>query len=200
MLVIGLTGNIGCGKSSLSKILKDNSLDIIDADIISREIMSNNKLLEEVFQVFGEDVKDKDGTLNRKKLASIVFSDDKKLIALNDITHPAIKNEIKRRIKDIENKGRNIVIVDAALLIEGKFLDLIDKLIVITCDEKEQLNRVMDRDNSNIDEALNRISSQMSQDEKVKFGDYIIDNSGSLEELNYKANKLITYIKENWCE
>lgn len=200
MLVIGLTGNIGCGKSSLSKILKDNSLDIIDADIISREIMSNNKLLEEVFQVFGEDVKDKDGTLNRKKLASIVFSDDKKLIALNDITHPAIKNEIKRRIKDIENKGRNIVIVDAALLIEGKFLDLIDKLIIITCDEKEQLNRVMDRDNSNMDEALNRISSQMSQDEKVKFGDYIIDNSGSLEELNYKANKLITYIKENWCE
>ncbi|CEO26113.1 dephospho-CoA kinase [Paraclostridium sordellii] len=200
MLVIGLTGNIGCGKSSLSKILKDNSLDIIDADIISREIMSNNKLLEEVFQVFGGDVKDKDGTLNRKKLASIVFSDDKKLIALNDITHPAIKNEIKRRIKDIENKGRNIVIVDAALLIEGKFLDLIDKLIVITCDEKEQLNRVMDRDNSNMDEALNRISSQMSQDEKVKFGDYIIDNSGSLEELNYKANKLITYIKENWCE
>ncbi|MFQ9309574.1 MAG: dephospho-CoA kinase [Paraclostridium sordellii] len=200
MLVIGLTGNIGCGKSSLSKILKDNSLDIIDADIISREIMSNNKLLEEVFQVFGEDVKDKDGNLNRKKLASIVFSDDKKLIALNDITHPAIKNEIKRRIKDIENKGRNIVIVDAALLIEGKFLDLIDKLIVITCDEKEQLNRVMDRDNSNMDEALNRISSQMSQDEKVKFGDYIIDNSGSLEELNYKANKLITYIKENWCE
>lgn len=200
MLVIGLTGNIGCGKSSLSKILKDNSLDIIDADIISREIMSNNKLLEEVFKVFGEDVKEKDGTLNRKKLASIVFSDDKKLIALNDITHPAIKNEIKRRIKDIENKGRNIVIVDAALLIEGKFLDLIDKLIVITCDEKEQLNRVMDRDNSNMDEALNRISSQMSQDEKVKFGDYIIDNSGSLEELNYKANKLITYIKENWCE
>lgn len=200
MLVIGLTGNIGCGKSSLSKILKDNSLDIIDADIISREIMSDNKLLEEVFQVFGEDVKDKDGTLNRKKLASIVFSDDKKLIALNDITHPAIKNEIKRRIKDIENKGRNIVIVDAALLIEGKFLDLIDKLIVITCDEKEQLNRVMDRDNSNMDEALNRISSQMSQDEKVKFGDYIIDNSGSLEKLNYKANKLITYIKENWCE
>ncbi|GAA0105266.1 dephospho-CoA kinase [Paraclostridium sordellii] len=200
MVVIGLTGNIGCGKSSLSKILKDNSLDIIDADIISREIMSNNKLLEEVFKVFGEDVKDKDGTLNRKKLASIVFSDNKKLIALNDITHPAIKNEIKRRIKDIGNKGRNIVIVDAALLIEGKFLDLVDKLIVITCDEKEQLNRVMDRDNSNMDEALNRISSQMSQDEKVKFGDYIIDNSGSLEELNYKANKLITYIKENWCE
>ncbi|CEP79369.1 dephospho-CoA kinase [Paraclostridium sordellii] len=200
MVVIGLTGNIGCGKSSLSKILKDNSLDIIDADIISREIMSNNKLLEEVCKVFGEDVKEKDGTLNRKKLASIVFSDDKKLVALNDITHPAIKNEIKRRIKDIENKGRNIVIVDAALLIEGKFLDLIDKLIVITCDEKEQLNRIMHRDNSNMDETLNRISSQMNQDEKVKFGDYIIDNSGSLEELNYKANKLITYIKENWCE
>lgn len=200
MLVIGLTGNIGCGKSSLSYILKQNSLDIIDADIISREIMNDKELLTEVFNVFGDNIKGIDGSLDRKKLGSIVFNDDNKLISLNNITHPAIKKEIKRRIKDIESSNRNIVVVDAALLIEGEFLDLVDKLIVVTCDEKIQINRIIKRDNTTREEALKRINSQMSQDEKIKFGDYIIDNSGDLESLNYKASKLITYIKENWCE
>lgn len=200
MLVIGLTGNIGCGKSSLSYILKQKSLDIIDADIISREIMNDKELLTEVFNVFGDNIKGIDGSLDRKKLGSIVFNDDNKLISLNNITHPAIKKEIKRRIKDIESSNRNIVVVDAALLIEGEFLDLVDKLIVVTCDEKIQINRIIKRDNTTREEALKRINSQMSQDEKIKFGDYIIDNSGDLESLNYKASKLITYIKENWCE
>jgi dephospho-CoA kinase len=200
MLVIGLTGNIGCGKSSLSEILKQNSLDIIDADIISRDIMNDKELLTNIFKTFGEKIKNEDGTLDRKKLGKIVFSDDKKLIKLNNLTHPAIKKEIKKRIEDIDKNNRNIVVVDAALLIEGKFLDLVDKLVVITCDEKVQIDRVASRDNFTREEALNRIKSQMSQDEKVKFGDYIIDNSGDINELKYKANKLITYIKENWCE
>ena len=200
MLVIGLTGNIGCGKSSLSKILRQNSIDVIDADIISREIMDNKSILTEIFNSFGEQVKRENGTLDRKKLGSIVFTNDEKLIKLNNITHPAIKKEIKKRIEDIKANNRNIVIVDAALLIEGKFLDLVDKLIVITCDEKIQIERIISRDNFTREEAISRIKSQMSQGEKLKFGDYIIDNSGDMNDLKYKANKLITYIKENWCE
>ncbi len=200
MLVIGLTGNIGCGKSSLSNILKNNSLDIIDADIISRDIMNDKDLLNQVFETFGNDIKREDGTLNRKELGKIVFNDDEKLIMLNNITHPAIKNEIKKRIKEIEDNNRNIVVVDAALLIEGNFLDLVDKLVVISCDLDVQLNRIMKRDNITKEEAISRIKSQMDQNEKIKYGDYIIDNSKGLDELNYKANKLITYIKENWCE
>lgn len=94
MLVIGLTGNIGCGKSSLSKILEENYFDIIDADLISREIMNNSDLLKEVFDTFGDNIKRNDGTLDRKKLGEIVFNDDKKLIELNSLTHPAIKKEI----------------------------------------------------------------------------------------------------------
>lgn len=200
MLVIGLTGNIGCGKSSLSKILRQNSIDVIDADIISREIMDNKSILTEIFNSFGEQVKRENGTLDRKKLGSIVFTNDEKLIKLNNITHPAIKKEIKKRIEDIKANNRNIVIVDAALLIEGNFLDLVDKLIVITCDEKIQIERIISRDNFTREEAISRIKSQMSQGEKLKFGDYIIDNSGDMNDLKYKANKLITYIKENWCE
>lgn len=200
MLVIGLTGNIGCGKSSLSKILRQNSIDVIDADIISREIMDNKSILTEIFNSFGEQVKRENGTLDRKKLGSIVFTNDEKLIKLNNITHPAIKKEIKKRIEDIKANNRNIVIVDAALLIEGNFLDLVDKLIVITCDEKIQIERIISRDNFTREEAISRIKSQMSQGEKLKFGDYIIDNSGDMNDLKYKANKLIAYIKENWCE
>ena len=200
MLVVGLTGNIGCGKSSLSEILRQNSIDVIDADIISREIMDNKSLLTEIFNSFGEQIKREDGSLDRKKLGSIVFANDEKLIKLNNITHPAIKKEIKKRVEDIKANNRNIVIVDAALLVEGNFLDLVDKLIVITCDEKTQIDRIVSRDNFTREEAISRIKSQMSQDEKLKFGDYIIDNSGDMNDLKYKANKLITYIKENWCE
>nr|WP_263349199.1 dephospho-CoA kinase [Paraclostridium sp. AKS81] len=97
MLVIGLTGNIGCGKSSLSKILEENYFDIIDADLISREIMNNSDLLKEVFDTFGDNIKRNDGTLDRKKLGEIVFNDDKKLIELNSLTHPAIKKEIIKK-------------------------------------------------------------------------------------------------------
>lgn len=200
MLVIGLTGNIGCGKSSISKILEENSLDVIDADLISREIMNDNKLLKEIFDTFGDNIKRNDGTLDRKKLGSIVFNDDNKLVKLNSLTHPAIKENIAKKISNIKLQNKNIAIVDAALLIEGNFLDLVDKIVVITCDENIQIDRIINRDNITKEEAMSRIKSQMSQSEKIKFGDYTLDNSGDRDDLIYKANKLITYIKENWCE
>lgn len=200
MLVIGLTGNIGCGKSSLSKILEENYFDIIDADLISREIMNNSDLLKDVFDTFGDNIKRNDGTLDRKKLGEIVFNDDKKLIELNSLTHPAIKKEIIKKINNIKSNNKDIAIVDAALLIEGNFLDLVDKLVVITCNENIQLERIINRDNITKNEAMSRINSQMSQSEKIKFGDYIIDNSGDRETLIYDASKLITHIKEKWCE
>lgn len=200
MLVVGLTGNIGCGKSSLSELLMSKNIDVIDADIISREIMYDKELLETIFYEFGTEIKNNDGTLNRKKLGNIVFNDDDMLIKLNSITHPAIKRKINDRIIDISNQGKNIVVIDAALLIEGKFLDLVDKLVVITCNEEVQLNRVVNRDNITKEEALKRINSQMKQDEKIKYADYIIDNSKDMNNLKDEFDKLFIYIKENWIE
>ncbi|MGL5750667.1 MAG: dephospho-CoA kinase [Paraclostridium sp.] len=199
MLVIGLTGNIGCGKSRLSKIFMDNSIDVIDADIISREIMNDKYLLNRIFETFGSGIKQEDGALNRNKLGSIVFSDDEKLIKLNSLTHPVIKDKINKKIEEVY-KTKNIVIVDAALLIEGKFLDIVDKIIVITCDEETQLERVIKRDKLSKEDALNRINSQMNQSEKVKYADYIIDNSRSIEVLELEANKLINFIKGQYIE
>lgn len=200
MLIIGLTGNIGCGKSSLSKIFMDEGIDVVDADIVSRQIFEDEELLQTVFEKFGPSIKNNDGSLNRKALGNIVFNDDEKLIELNNITHPRIKEKIFNQIKNIEEQGKPIVILDGALLVETGYLDDIDKLIVVTCDEEIQIERIKKRDNCTKLEALSRIKSQMSQVEKVKYADYTIDNSGTIEELKNKAYKFMSYIKENWCE
>jgi dephospho-CoA kinase len=199
MLILGLTGNIGCGKSSLSKILMQNNIDVIDADIISRNIFEDKELLNLVFENFGENIKNLDGSLNRKALGNIVFNDDQKLVILNGLTHPKIKEKILNKINEIRNIGKSLVVIDAALLIEGGYLDILDKLIVITCKESIQISRIQLRDNLTKEQAISRMNSQMSQDEKIKYADYIIDNSGDTNNLKHKAEELIRYMKENWC-
>ena len=199
MLILGLTGNIGCGKSSLSNILIKNDIDVIDADIISRNIFEDKELLNLVFENFGENIKNLDGSLNRKALGNIVFNDDQKLVLLNGLTHPKIKEKILSKINEIRNIGKSLVVIDAALLIEGGYLDILDKLIVITCKESIQISRIQLRDNLTKEQAISRMNSQMSQDEKIKYADYIIDNSGDTNNLKHKAEELIRYMKENWC-
>ena len=105
MLVLGLTGNIGCGKSSVSTIFMNHGIDIVDADIVARYIFEDLDLLNKVFSTFGETIKNEDGSLNRKALGNIVFNDDEKLIALNNLTHPKIKENI---LKKIEEYNKNI--------------------------------------------------------------------------------------------
>lgn len=200
MLIVGLSGNIGCGKSSLSNILKEEQIDVVDADIVSRQIFEDEELLETVFEKFGPSIKNKDGSLNRKALGSIVFNDDNKLVELNNITHPRIKEKIFDQIEDIRQQNKSIAILDAALLVEGGYLEDVDLLVIVTCNEDIQIERIRHRDNCTKEEALSRINSQMSQKEKAKYADYIIDNSGTLEDLKKKAYKFISYIKENWSE
>ena len=201
MLVLGLTGNIGCGKSSLSRIFKnDFNIDIIDADIISRNIFEDIDLLENVFKTFGPKIKNKDGSLNRKALGNIVFNDDNELIKLNNLTHPRIKDQIINKIELVRESGKKIVVVDAALLIERNYLDILDKLLVVYCDKDIQIQRIIERDSCSKEEALSRINSQMNQEEKISYGDYIIDNSGTYYELKKRAYEFIDYVKEKWCE
>ena len=199
MIILGLTGSIGCGKSSLSNILKDNNIDIIDADIISRKIFEDQKLLSLVFEHFGDSIKNIDGTLNRKALGNIVFNDDNKLIDLNNLTHPKIKEKILHEVEKYRLSNKDIVVIDAALLIEGGYLEIVDKVLVITCNEDIQIDRIQKRDNCSKEEALSRVASQISQEEKVKCADYVLDNSNTLEDLKQKINEFLLYMKENWC-
>ena len=200
MLVVGLTGNIGCGKSSLSDIFRAEGIKIIDADIIARQIYKNKKLLRKVYETFGNDIKNEDGSLNRKALGRIVFSDDEKLIQLNKLTHPVIRQKVSDEIEEYKSQNEEIVILDAALLVESDYLNFIDKLLVVTCKENIQIERIIARDNCSIEEALGRIKSQMSQENKVKYADYVIDNSATLSELRKKAFIFMNYIKEKWRE
>lgn len=200
MLVVGLTGNIGCGKSSLSDIFRAEGIKIIDADIIARQIYEDEKLLRKVYETFGNDIKNEEGSLNRKALGRIVFSDDEKLIQLNKLTHPVIRQKVSDEIEEYKSQNEEIVILDAALLVESDYLNFIDKLLVVTCKENIQIERIIARDNCSIEEALGRIKSQMSQENKVKYADYVIDNSATLSELRKKAFIFMNYIKEKWRE
>lgn len=200
MIIIGLTGNIGCGKSSLSTIFIQEGIDIVDADIVARQIFEDKELLNQVFDTFGSTIKNEDNTLNRKALANIVFNDDKELVKLNNLTHPAIRKKILNEIENLRIQNKKVVILDAALLIESDYLNHIDKLVLVKCDEKVQIERIKNRDNCTEEEAISRIKSQMSQSEKEKYADYIIDNTGTFDELKEKASILINYIKENWSE
>lgn len=195
MLVLGLTGNIGCGKSSVSTIFMKNNIDIVDADIVARNIFEDKDLLNKVFSIFGENIKNNDGSLNRKALGNIVFNDDKKLMTLNNLAHPKIKENILNKVKEYKNQGKKIVVIDAALLIEDNYLHHIDKLILVTCEKEIQIKRIIARDNCTEQEAISRINSQMSQDDKVKFADYIIDNSSSFENLEQQVLKIINVLQ-----
>lgn len=200
MLILGLTGNIGCGKSSLSTIFMEKNIDIVDADIIARQIYDDENLLKKVYNTFGTHIKNDDGTLNRKALGRIVFNDDEKLIQLNKLTHPVIRQKVSDQIDIYKKQNKEIVVLDAALLVESDYLNFIDKLLVVTCNEDIQIERIKNRDNCSTEEALSRIKSQMSQENKVKYADYIIDNSGTIDELRKKALIFLNYIKENWSE
>ena len=177
MLVLGLTGNIGCGKSSVSTIFMNHGIDIVDADIVARHIFEDLDLLNKVFSTFGETIKNENGSLNRKALGNIVFNDDEKLIALNN------------------TQGKKIVAIDAALLIEDNYLPYIDKLILVTCKKDIQIKRIIARDNCTEKEAISRINSQMSQEDKAKFADYIIDNSGPFENLEQQVLEIISVLQ-----
>lgn len=192
MIVVGLTGNIGCGKSTVSNILKKLGVSIMDADIVSREILLDTKVLNLIFDTFGNSIKNTDNTLNRKKLGDIVFNDEKELIKLNNITHPKIKENILNQIKNIKN---DIVVIDAALLIEANYLDIVDKIILVVCDESLQIKRILERDFFTKEEVIKRINSQMPQDKKREFANYIIDNSFSLYKLEDEVKKILVDIR-----
>lgn len=193
-MVIGLTGNIGCGKSTLSNIFREKNIDVIDLDIISREIMLDKDCLDEIVLNFGENLRLKDNSLDRKKLGSIVFNDNEKLQKLNSITHPRIKDKVRHIIKKSTSK---YIIVDGALLIEAKFLDLVDFLLLVTCDYSVQIDRITKRDNISIKDCELRINSQMKQEEKKKYANYIIDNSNDILTLKNKIDKFLCFLEED---
>jgi len=182
MKVIGLTGGIASGKSTVSSVLKNLGAYIIDADVIAREVVvPGHPAWQQIVQAFGEKILLDDGNINRRKLADRVFHDEAARKKLNQITHPWIIKEVEKKIGEIGAMDRQaVIVVDAPLLIEAGMVDLVDQVWLAALPEELQVTRLTQRDHTSREEAIHRISAQMPLVEKQKYAHHIIDTSGSL--------------------
>ena len=176
--ILGVTGGIGTGKSTVARLFKTRSCELIDADKLAHQsLCRGGTVYKKIVSFFGPGILKRDKNIDRQKLAGIVFLHKPALEKLNSIMHPALKKEIFRRIS---NSRKRIIILDAALIIEAGLRRKLDKLVVVTAKRGQQLKRSGRKLAINNRQARLRMKSQISQDEKSRFADFIIDNSGSI--------------------
>lgn len=192
MKVLGLTGNIASGKSTVAGMLAGMGARIIDADEIAREIVEPEKpAWADIVKKFGPGVLSPDGSIDRRRLGEIVFGDEGKRRLLMDITHPRIKDAVRERLSEYRKESVPVVVIEAALIVEsGGLREFLDGLIVVTADEEAQIERLIKRSGYTREEALARIGSQMPAGEKALHADYLIDNSGTEEETGARVKRL----------
>jgi dephospho-CoA kinase len=193
-LLVGLTGGIATGKSTVSEFFRRLGAVIIDADLLAREVVEPGEpALAQVAAEFGDDVLQGDGTLDRKKLGAVVFGNAERRKRLEQITHPAIRDRFLRRLSELEAQGFDgIVFWDAPVMIEsGGYRDM-DKLVVVATDEGTQSARLCARDGIETTEAHRKIGSQMPVAEKAKLADYVIDNAGDRDATEAQVREVYT--------
>lgn len=180
-VVIGLTGGIASGKSTVSEMFRELSIPVIDADIIAREVVERGKpAYNKIVEVFGAEILQEDGELNRPKLGSVVFNNEEKRLQLNKIVHPAVREEMNRQKEMYIKEGAQAIVLDIPLLFESKLTSLVDHVLVVAVKPQTQLERLMKRNNFSEEEATARIHSQMPLEEKVKRADEVINNDGTI--------------------
>ena len=195
--MIGLTGQSGAGKTTVSRVFSQNGFAVIDADIISREVTEKGQpCLTELSEAFGSDIINSDGILNRKRLGSIVFSDREKLRQLNGIIYPYIIYRIISRIDELYEEGRELILLDAPTLFEANADDLCDLIISVTADESIRMSRIIARDNITPEAAKKRFESQYSEHFFVNHSDFVIINNKTPDVLAAKAEEVAGKIKE----
>jgi dephospho-CoA kinase len=188
MHLFGLTGGIASGKSSVARIWRNLGLPIIDADELAREVVQKGSPgLAEIEKTFGARVISRDGELDRKALAAVVFADESKRRALNAITHPRIYALSAERAKALADRGEALACYEAALLVENGMVDAFRPLVVVSAPLETQVERAAARDGATAEEARARIAAQRPLAEKVALADVVIDNGGSREELEARA-------------
>lgn len=192
MKIYGLTGNIGTGKSTVAGILERFGAKIIDADKIARDVVKPGKpAWKQIVGHFGRNILNPDRTVNRKKLGKIVFADKNELERLNSFTHPHILEEINESISEYKEDGTEITIIEAALLNrESPLGRKLDGIIAVTAENEIKLERIIKRDQISRDEALSRLVSQVSEDEKVKDSDFVLNNSSDIKQLEKQVATL----------
>ena len=197
MLVVGLTGGIGCGKSEVRCRLLNAGFTVLDADTLAKQLAETDPVIvSKIKKEFGETMYDTAGHLQRKALAAIVFNDRQQLEKLNGIIHPRVISAVERQIEALQQQGEKIVVVEAALHYEVHWNEAMDVMVVVSAPLAKRLAWVMQRDG--VDEAAvhRRMASQLPLEEKVKRADYVIENSGDLATLDAAVVRLIAWLQQ----
>ncbi|MCH1627296.1 dephospho-CoA kinase [Fredinandcohnia quinoae] len=191
-LVIGLTGGIASGKSTVSNLLKKMGIVVIDADIIARDVVEiGREAYYQIIEAFGPDILLPDKAIDRVKLGSIVFRDEKKRRLLNGIVHPAVRRQMLREKDNWITEGETVIIMDIPLLFESKLTSIVDRTLLVYVDADKQLTRLMARNNFNQEAAEARINSQMPLIDKISLADAVIYNNGTVEETKKQIEEIL---------
>jgi dephospho-CoA kinase len=196
-MIVGLTGGIASGKSTVSKTFIQHMIPVVDADIVARQVVEVGRTGWELVKgYFGKEYLNEDSTINRVKLGAHVFSDKKDMCILNAIMGPAIQIEAYKQIGFLKAMGHKIIVWDAALICEMDHADKYRPLIVVHCKQETQLDRLMKRNSLSYKEAMARIDTQMSAEEKIKLADYTVNTNGTIEESIAQTEAIIKKLQE----
>ena len=191
MIIIGLTGGIGTGKSTASGFLSDLGAVVLDADSLGHDTYKKGtELYRALIKTFGQDILGTKGEINRSKLADIVFANENLLTKLNSMVHPYIKNYIKKTISKLDKQKTSMVVIDAAILVEAGWTDLVDEVWALTAERETIHGRLSDKFKNNMEDALKRIDFQMPQSELISKVDVVINNDGSFGALKERVSLL----------
>ncbi|CAK6476687.1 dephospho-CoA kinase [Peribacillus castrilensis] len=191
--IIGITGGIASGKSTVSLYLQELGFTIVDADLASRAVVEpGEEAYHQVVEAFGEDILLTEGNIDRVKLGSIIFNDQEKRLLLNGIVHPAVRNWMRVKTEAALSSGEETVFMDIPLLFESKLTFMVDKTLLIYVDEQVQLERLMNRNGLSETEALARINSQMPLADKKALADAVIDNNGDINETKRQVKGILS--------
>lgn len=195
-MIIGLTGSIATGKSTIANMLKEYGLPIVDADLVARQVVEpGTETLAKIEESFGADVIKEDGTMDREKVGSIIFQQPEKRQVLNSIIHPAIRAEMLRQRDEYIANGEPHVVMDIPLLFESKLQHFVEKILVVSVKEETQLTRLMERNGFSEEEARARIATQLPIQVKVQGADAIVYNDGTLEQSKEQLDAIL----KNWA-
>ena len=200
MLRVGLTGGLSCGKSTVARLFGERGASVIQADAIARELTRpGNPVYDQVVQQFGPDIVEPDGTIDRAKLADLAFAGGR-IVELNGIVHPAVIERQEKWMEAVErNDPAGVAVVEAALILEARVGRRFDKLVVVTCQPLQKVERFAKRHNISLDaakvEVARRQAAMMPDEEKVKSADYVIDNSGAPEDAARQVDTIYAELK-----
>ncbi len=191
MIVIGVAGGIASGKSTVARVFEELGARVLDADAIGHELLRTDRLRGRIREAFGEDVLTPEGDVDRRALGRLVFGDDQARQRLNRLVRPAIRGEIRRRIAGMRGEGYDgTVVVDAPLLVDTGPTDLADRVVLVTAPASTRKERIIRRSGLSEEEAEQRIAAQVPDEKQARWADYVLENSGTQDELTAEAEAL----------